>query len=163
MTRIGITGHASLTPFTRRVVAAELAALLAQRSEVVGFTSLCEGADQLFAYAVLAAGGEINFVQPCADVEDGIAPSSVQHFRALRDVCTATVAALDPGGQPHLTGSQEAYLAAGHAVVDAVDELVAVWDGLPAVGMGGTGDVVAYARSVGAPVTVIWPEGSARS
>ena len=42
------------------------------------------------------------------------------------------------------------------------DLLIAVWDGLPARGLGGTADVVAYARDHGIPVSVIWPEGARR-
>ena len=40
----------------------------------------------------------------------------------------------------------EAFLAAGRYIVDHCDVLFAVWDGLPAGAMGGTGDVVEYAR-----------------
>jgi hypothetical protein len=59
VTRVGCTGHQSLTPTTRRDVAAAIARVLAEQSEgtLVGFSSLAAGADQLFALAVLAAGG----------------------------------------------------------------------------------------------------------
>jgi hypothetical protein len=46
--------------------------------------------------------------------------------------------------------------------VDRSDVLLAVWDGQPARGPGGTGDVVAYARARGTPVEVVWPAGAAR-
>jgi hypothetical protein len=42
-----------------------------------------------------------------------------------------------------------AYEACGRAVVDASDVLVAVWDGLPAKGIGGTAEIIAYARERG--------------
>ncbi|WP_237707452.1 hypothetical protein [Serinicoccus profundi] len=58
--------------------------------------------------------------------------------------------------------SEDAYLAAGRRVVDLCDVLVAVWDGLPAQGKGGTADVVEYAREVGKPVEVVWPAGLTR-
>jgi hypothetical protein len=48
---------------------------------------------------------------------------------------------LDGTGRPN-----EAFLAAGHYIVDHCDVLFAVWDELPAGAMGGTGDVVEYAR-----------------
>lgn len=47
-------------------------------------------------------------------------------------------------------------------LVGMADRLLAVWDGKPARGFGGTADVVAYARRVGVPVDVIWPEGAVR-
>ena len=53
-------------------------------------------------------------------------------------------------------------MAASRLMVDAADELFAVWDGQPARGHGGTGDVVAYARERGKPVHVIWPAGAQR-
>jgi hypothetical protein len=37
-----------------------------------------------------------------------------------------------------------------------------VWDGKPARGIGGTADIVSYARQKGVPVAVLWPEGAAR-
>jgi hypothetical protein len=40
--------------------------------------------------------------------------------------------------------------------------MMAVWDGHPADGRGGTGDVVERARALGLPVTVVWPAGAAR-
>ena len=41
---------------------------------------------------------------------------------------------------------QESYLEASKKVVDAADLLLAVWDGKPAKGLGGTADIVRYAR-----------------
>jgi hypothetical protein len=49
----------------------------------------------------------------------------------------------------------DAYLDCGMATVDGSDVLLAVWDGEPARGKGGTGDVVAYARSLGRPLVLI--------
>ena len=47
-------------------------------------------------------------------------------------------------------------------VPDRSSVLVAVWDGQPSRGLGGTADVVAYARQRSVPVTVTWPEGASR-
>jgi polyphosphate kinase 2 (PPK2 family) len=57
---------------------------------------------------------------------------------------------------------EDAYLAAGRWIVDHADRLVAVWDGRPARGRGGTAEVVAYARHRGVPVTVLWRAGVLR-
>lgn len=64
---------------------------------------------------------------------------------------------------PYEEPSDDAYLAAGQEVVDLTDTILAVWDGQPARGVGGTADVVRYARSTGRRVVVIWPPGAARS
>jgi hypothetical protein len=47
-------------------------------------------------------------------------------------------------------------------MIGMVSELLAVWDGKPARGHGGTADVVAAAREQGRTVRVIWPAGSTR-
>jgi hypothetical protein len=58
--------------------------------------------------------------------------------------------------------SEEAFMAGGRAVVDGCNILLAAWDGKPAGGLGGTADVVAYAKENGRSVEVIWPEGASR-
>jgi hypothetical protein len=40
--------------------------------------------------------------------------------------------------------------------------LVAVWDGQPAAGKGGTADIVDYARRHGIEVRIVWPPGTSR-
>jgi hypothetical protein len=157
MRKIGISGHRTLTESTRRAVAAEIAALLAARGEAVqGWTSLAEGADAIFAWAVLAAGGELVFVPPSEDVEADFAGTPLAQFRAARALAVRT----EP--TPYAERSEEAYLEAGTRIVDAVDEMFLVWDGAPAVGRGGTGDIHAYCVRTGRPVEWIWPPGSTR-
>src|SRR6266850_2059881 len=45
--------------------------------------------------------------------------------------------------------SEDAFFAAGRRVVENSDILLAVWDGKPAKGKGGTADIVEYARKRG--------------
>ncbi|MGH3585569.1 MAG: hypothetical protein ACRDQ0_04530 [Pseudonocardia sp.] len=40
--------------------------------------------------------------------------------------------------------------------------LLAVWDGAPPTGSGGTAEAVAYAREQGVAVVVVWPAGVRR-
>ncbi len=54
-------------------------------------------------------------------------------------------------------------MAAGRAVADRSDLLLAVWDGAPAAGLGGTADIVRYAEERGKAVEIIWPEGARRT
>lgn len=51
---------------------------------------------------------------------------------------------------------------ASRLMIDKADSLVALWDSKPARGYGGTADIVAYAREVGTPATVVWPPGATR-
>jgi hypothetical protein len=48
--------------------------------------------------------------------------------------------------------SEAAYYEAGKVAVDESDVVIAVWDGKPAKGLGGTGDIVQYARVRGKKV-----------
>jgi hypothetical protein len=50
---------------------------------------------------------------------------------------------------------EAAYEAAGRAVVDGSDVLLALWDGEVSRGQGGTAEVVEYARARGVTVEVI--------
>jgi hypothetical protein len=156
--RIGITGHSNLAPDAVSVVAAALGDVLDEHGEpVVGVTCLARGADQVFARAVLERGGRIEVVLPAADYrERKVKPDNRTEFETLIGKA-ARVHVL-----PFETSGREAYMAASEAVLSDVDALVAVWDGKPSDGHGGTGDVVEAARARGLPVTVVWPAGAHR-
>ncbi len=47
---------------------------------------------------------------------------------------------------------EEAYMAAGQEIVRLAELMIAVWNGAPAAGLGGTGDVVRHARQSGRKV-----------
>lgn len=72
-------------------------------------------------------------------------------FRAL----LARAERVETLGHPEPT--EDAFFHAGRRVADLAEVLVAVWDGEPARGLGGTGDVVDYARTTGCEVVIIWP------
>ncbi|GAA2635125.1 hypothetical protein GCM10010436_49650 [Paractinoplanes durhamensis] len=122
-----------------------------------GVSNLADGADQLFATHVLAAGGTLEAVLPCEGYAASLlTPESRVRYEELRRAAAEVITL------PYPEPSDEAFLAAGRALVDRCDHLFAVWDGHPARGMGGTGDVVTYARARGLPVTVLWVEGVVR-
>ena len=62
----------------------------------------------------------------------------------------------------HVESDAEAHMDASEAMLKRADVLLAVWDGEPARGYGGTADVVAEAKREGLPVVVLWPEGATR-
>ena len=156
--RLGITGHQKLPAPTARLVDAALRRLLEphEASGLVGGSCLCEGADQLFAQAILDRGGVLDVVVPAEEYRDSLDAASHAPYDAL------IAQAQDIETLPFTESTEQAHLAGGQAVVDRVDRLVAVWDGKPARGHGGTADVVAYARSRGVPVVVVWPPGASR-
>lgn len=155
---IGFTGHQRLTPLTEQLVSAAVAAILPSTGLFIGFCSLAEGSDQLFASAVLACGGELVSVIPCDHYETTFQDEhAVARYREYR---AAELRQINIGmPQP----SEEAFWLAGKRVVDETNSLIAVWDGKPAVGFGGTADVVRYARELGRVVVVVWPSGAERA
>ncbi|MFF5075912.1 hypothetical protein ACFY36_02590 [Actinoplanes sp. NPDC000266] len=155
--RFGVTGHRVLPPAIAERAVCHWRRVLPEGSSPYGVSSLADGADQLFASHVLAAGGTLEAVLPC----EGYAASLIaDDSRArLRELCAAAAKVTT---LPYPEPSERAYLAAGLALVDRCDHLFAVWDGEPARGMGGTADIVTYARAQGRPVTVLWIEGVVR-
>lgn len=151
---IGITGHQRLDDQADWADVLEKidAELIRHGEHIVGITSLAIGADQLFADSVLEHGGSLYVVVPFEGYETKFSegPSRDAYVRLLAKASTMEI--LEKSGT-----EEEAYLAAGKRVVDLADEIIAVWNGQPAAGLGGTADVVDYARSVGKPVTVITP------
>ena len=157
--RIAITGYRELPADTERLVSQAIREQLAAYPgrDVVGVSNLADGADQLFAQAVLDAGGQLDVVVPAARFKDGLPESAHAAYDALL-ARASSVHRLD-----RIESTEDAHMEASRAMLDRAEHLFAVWDGKPARGYGGTADVVAEARDRGIPVTVIWPEGANRS
>lgn len=146
MPRVGVTGHSNLTAATAELVAGAIRAVLdtSAPGDLVGVTCLARGADQVFARVVLELGGAIEVVLPAADFHELIGRAVAVHT------------------MPFATSDPHAYMAASEHVLASIGALVAVWDGGPAGGHGGTADVVDAARERGLPVTIVWPDGAER-
>lgn len=161
MSRIGITGHSNLPPATAALVDQALRGALAECAgdrHLVGVTCLAEGADQIFARAVLDLGGRLKVILPASDYrEQKVKPENLAVFDELLGQAT------DVRCMPFSKSGSEAYMAASKSLIAASDRLFAVWDGQPSEGFGGTADVVAHARKQGVPVEIVWPEGATRS
>ena len=156
--RIAITGHRGLPAASERLVDRAIRQQLAAYAgrDVVGVTNLADGADQLFAQAVLDAGGQLDVIVPAARYRDGLPESAHTTYDALLSRASS-VHRLD-----RIESTEDAHMEASRAMLDRAGHLFAVWDGKPARGYGGTADVVAEARNREIPVTVIWPEGARR-
>lgn len=156
MTQLAITGHRGLSAELEAEVDRMIRDVVAENEGVVGVSCLADGADAVFAQAVLDAGGSLVAVLPAAEYRDSLPES----YRPVYDQLLARAGKVVQ--LPFLTPDPEAYMEAGKRMVDESDTLLAVWDGQPGRGHGGTADVVAYARSRGVPVMVLWPEGAIR-
>ena len=165
--RIGVTGHINLSPETARLVASELHAHLTEKMRdgsgaaraMVGVSCLAPGADSVFAEVLLSLGGRLEVILPSADYGRArLGPADAATFedliRRASSVRTSNCEHAEPA----------AFIAANNQMLDAIDHLVAVWDGdHQALLPGGTAHVVQTALSRDIPVTVIWPEGARRS
>ncbi|MPZ67974.1 MAG: hypothetical protein GEU71_00400 [Actinobacteria bacterium] len=160
MIRLGVTGHQEVPSGVDRLLQAEIRGLVESRSPASGFigvTSLAAGTDQLFADVILELGGSLHVVLPCLGYETTFSDSkTLDHFEDLLGHAEEVEKLTFPSPR------EEAFLAAGKRVVDLSDILLAVWDGKPARGLGGTADIVNYAGSVGRPIRVLWPTGASR-
>jgi hypothetical protein len=126
---------------------------------------LADGADQIAAAIALELGFELHAILPFERdryLEDMAEAAGRAEFDALlsRASCVLEL----PGHTSHLL---ESYVMAGRATVAHSDLLIAVWDGLPPRGRGGTGEIVRLAHdratptihvpiSASQPITLRW-------
>ncbi len=165
--RVGVAGHRNIETSGGRaaVLRDRVSAVLAylwqtavdaaptgSAPHLVVISPLAEGADRLVAHAALANGFPLHCPLPFARDEyerDFTTEASRREYRALL-ARAATVREL-PGTRAR---EGEAYAAVGRVVVNESDVLLAIWDGEPARGDGGTARVVEDALNRAVPV--VW-------
>ena len=121
-------------------------------------TCLAEGSDRIAAKAALDKGYFLEAVLPFAAKEfenDFRSEESRAEFQELLTAIQELPLEL-PGDRDN---SKKAYETANRAMLDHASLLIAVWDGEPAEGRGGTETVVAEAVRRGIPVIVIDASG----
>jgi hypothetical protein len=113
---------------------------------------LARGADRLAAKAALALGYRLHVPMPFAQAEyekDFDTPADLAEFHAVLAQARDGIIALDGD---HGTEMNRSYEAVGRYVVRHCDVLIAIWDGRPSGGQGGTADIVHYAALGGVPI-----------
>jgi hypothetical protein len=119
-------------------------------------SAIADGSDQIAAEAALSLGWELQAILPFrredyrASLADDRARDS---FDALLSSASRVLEL--PGDDP---SDVEAYVMTGRATVAHCDALIAVWDGLPPRGRGGTAEVVQMAITAGRPVIHLLPD-----
>jgi hypothetical protein len=149
---VGFTGHRHLKSpqAVAEALRSELAALQKPGGELIALSSIAVGADTLFAQEVILAGMKWIVILPMpAEVFRGdFTPE--EWARAERLIAQAEEVRVLYGKE-----RPQAYVDGGKATVDDSDCIIAVWDGKPAQGPGGTAEVIAYAKSLGRDVIVL--------
>lgn len=154
--RVAVTGHRAFDVAAAeyiRLGVEQLLETLAAAGPVRVVTSLAEGADQLVAEAAVQRGLLLEVIVPAAGYAESL-PEADQHRFAELLTAADAVRTLE-----HPAPSPAAYREAGLAMLAGADLLVAVWDGRPPRGVGGSAEIVACARELGLDLEVIWPPG----
>ena len=153
---VGFSGHRHIgdSASLGKVLASEMGSLRSRAAgEWIALSSIAEGGDRIFVRSAKGLGMAWHAILPLPKAEFakdfGVGEwqevertlGSAEHVRIITENGTR----------------EDAYLDCGMATVDGADVLMAVWDGEPARGKGGTADVVAYARSLSKPLVTINP------
>jgi hypothetical protein len=153
---VGFTGHRRLRDSEKLgAVLRDLLHSLGKEitGQLVGHSSIAIGGDTLFAEACLALNIPWIALLPLAegDFKSDFSDTDWQKARQLLQKATRVES---------LVGAKDrnvAYLECGLATVEEADLMIAVWDGEPSRGTGGTAEVVAHARNFGRPLIVLDP------
>jgi hypothetical protein len=148
---VGFTGHRKLTDPGRIETGIRQALRSLQRQAgrpLEAVSSAASGADTLFIEAVL--GLEIPWTLllpfPAEEFRLDFEPGAWQRVERLLPRAVRTEI------EPPAASRDEAYWRCGKRGVDLSEVLLAVWNGRPAAGRGGTADIVDYARSRAKPI-----------
>ena len=177
---IGFAGHRKLIPSLEATVHADLPAIIAtlretlladlgENQKFVLANGLAAGADLLVAAQFEKHFPEIElwhclpmpeeeFRQGLLDGLENTDEISCKRIADEFDRLTASARYLSVIEAENRRRA-EAYLLLAHAMVARCEGLVVVWDGMPAAGPGGTGDVVRVGTDAGLPVLHLKGEG----
>jgi hypothetical protein len=153
---IGVTGHRILTEIEKieRGIVKALAHIEQSHPEqtLTVLSSLAEGTDRLVARCVLTrANARLVVPLPMPQAEYEADFTTVESKAEFLELLNHAVEIIE---LPPVPTREGAYEAAGRYVLDHCDVLLAVWDGQPEQGMGGTGGIVNAARKRELPL--VW-------
>lgn len=150
---VGFTGHRRISDpkLIERAIAEAIDQLSLNNLRLAAVTSAASGSDTLFLeelsrrsipYFLYLPTSRERFQEDFSQQEwDRVEP----HFSNALNVEVVGAEMPEDSG----------YLEAGLLVADEADVVVAVWNGRPAEGVGGTGDIVQYCRQLKKPLVVI--------
>jgi len=164
MVAIGVSGHRNLVDLkaVSNAVDETLGEVLAAYGDdsLQVISPLAEGADRLVAWRAMA-NYSVRLVVPLPlEMSDYMLDfksiSSKAEFITLLEQADQVIELPNAGTR------ELCYQAAGIYVLDHSDVLIAVWDGAPARGIGGTAEIVTEARERGMPIAWVQIAGRER-
>jgi len=154
-TVVGFTGHRKIADPTAvgGGISAALNGLATTHPSMLAISSLATGSDTLFVRDVARRGVPflLIFPFPGGRFREDFTP---EEWLAAAPLMEQAAYIEEVRGSE---SDEEAYMEAGVRTVDQADVVLAVWDGHPPAGLGGTGDVVAYARELNKPLLLLDP------
>jgi hypothetical protein len=151
-TIVGFTGHRNIDDpkVVAQNISAALDMLVTKHGPLAVISSVAIGSDMLFVEEVARRKLPILLVLPFpkARFQEDFQPADWQRVEPLiaQGIPVEEVSDAD--------SDEEAYMETGIRIADRADVVIAVWDGKPSTGFGGTGDVVTYSRQLAKPL--IW-------
>jgi hypothetical protein len=151
-TLIGFTGHRRLTnpDLIAEHLASAIDQIAARCSTLAAISSAAAGADTIFVEEVSERRLPFFLLLPF-DTARFEKDFTAEQWRRIQPYFAKAVQVEQITGE---ATENQAYLETGLRTVDRANVVIAVWDGKPAAGQGGTGDVVAYARALEKPL--VW-------
>jgi hypothetical protein len=146
-----------------RAVTGEYASVFDGPPQLILVSPLAEGTDQIVAEAALDAGFSLHVPLPTlpniytGGFQRPARPVAEDPCAGFVRLCARASAVQILDGTPTATLDGAAYAAVGRTVLRHADVLIAVWDGSPAEGAGGTAAVIDQARSWQVPIVWIDP------
>lgn len=164
---LAVTGTRRLPEAVQARLRPRLHALFNALPPATLFTPLAEGADRLAAQVALERGWRLVAILPFAQAAyeqdfahpatPGTTPAQcLADFRFLL-AAASEVTALD---HPHCPDPLPGYEAAGRAVVERADMLLAIWDGVHTGKRGGTSETMRHAAALSRPILWLHSDGT---
>ncbi|MDN3676948.1 hypothetical protein QWY90_06455 [Flavobacterium paronense] len=157
MLKIGITGHRNLvnTKDVKDRISLFFDYYKNLDDELIAITSLAIGADTIFAQVAQSKNIPLRIILPFEN-EEFKKDFHESDLKTLEDFLKNNnyESVFNLKGN-HPVERNNSYLETGKFIVDESDIILAVWDGKPSNGIGGTGDIVEYAMSKKKQVNII--------
>jgi hypothetical protein len=165
--RIGVTGHRSVSGVTVEEAVRKLFVRIAETLStprtplsIVVISPLAAGADRVVARVALERGARLEVIAPLPFDEyrkDFVEAIDRYEFDVLLEKASRITAPARDLEKPPIDPEEQRgldYLHAGEHIVDASEILIAIWDGQPESGTGGTAQIIRYALETGR--VVLW-------